>query len=1124
MRFKLTFLLSILVYWAIFNPVVAQWSGKYGNEWISYDKTYIKVNVMEAGLYKLPMSLLPADFVRDISALQMWHRGKEVSIVQVDSKELWFYAELNDGSSDSLFFRPASARMNPYQSFFSDQGVYFITTAKTPKRAVAVEPALMDGIPEEYSLHTEVKSLRNQFSFSTLTASPLIPNSSFYENINTWTGPIIYGDSAVGRSTTNIVSNNTFTLADYKLGTGMSPTLNVMLNGLHHGRHQVQVLVGRTASSSDLKELTTINFSGLGGIKKEGLVLTDDKFLPETGGVISLRSKSGDLYDWFSLTYFTVTYPKKIKLTSGKASYFNFQPSSSKRSRIAIETASDRSMVLDVSDPYEPKLLNGVQSTAKLELMVPRTVGAELRLYATPIDQVKSISSDKVTKVDFSPLFATPSLSASANVVSPDAYDYLVITSDTLKEAAIEYAKYRGSELGGKFRTIVYDSRNIYNQFNYGEPSPAGIKRFVEFMLKSGIRSEHNLLLVGISVTAPDAGGLRLKKDLPNEVPTIGDPGADILLVSGLHGEGENYPAIPVGRISAFNQQQVISYLNKVKEFEADKSDRRWQKKVLHLNGGKSSNEINELSSILRRLSPIVENGEFAGEVKAFVKQTTIETEKVDISKEVNEGVGLISYFGHGSPLITDLDMGKASDASRNYSNPGKYPLMYFNGCGVGNVYSGRSTITLSTDWVLSPNVGAIATIANSYNSYVSPTTKHLNHLYQVLFEQSGSNLTIGKIVQNVAFRVLKSSPDSYDITNIHQSNLQGDPAIRLFNFSYPDYSLSHDKPLIITSESPAKTIGTSAKVRLGVIINNYGRLVKDQRVPLNIEYFFKNGLSESRLEYFISSSSIDTVFFDIPDGRSVARVRGTIDSENKIVELNKSNNSAELNIDWDAANRLQIYPEVVVKDVVAPTLIVNLNGRSIKNEEVLLPNPVLTVSLNDDRSLAPDLTTLEVYVKPCWSDGCDYQRADIGIDDLKLSTDGNVALTYPFEGLNAGDYEILVTGKDKAGNYNSYNIRFSIRNPDNGVSVIVSPNPASEFVQFETDIKDTEMVESITYSIFNLAGVLVNNATKRIFYNGRSSWYWERKGMPFGTYVYQIDILRKGGDLSKFRGKFILR
>ena len=144
-----------------------------------------------------------------------------------------------------------------------------------------------------------------------------------------------------------------------------------------------------------------------------------------------------------------------------------------------------------------------------------------------------------------------------------------------------------GARQVGAYKTLTVKIKDVYNQFNYGEPSPVAIRHFVDYMVKNSAREKHNLLLMGPSTTFPSH--MKLNRELPEEVPTIGYPGSDVLLVEGLTPASSDVPSIPVGRISATTTTQVDNYLSKVVYFEANKNTFDWKKKVLHLNGGKVS-------------------------------------------------------------------------------------------------------------------------------------------------------------------------------------------------------------------------------------------------------------------------------------------------------------------------------------------------------------------------------------------------------------------------------------------------------------------------------------------------------------------------------------------------------
>ena len=116
-------------------------------------------------------------------------------------------------------------------------------------------------------------------------------------------------------------------------------------------------------------------------------------------------------------------------------------------------------------------------------------------------------------------------------------------------------------------------------------------------MTKSGVRTKHNLVLIGNNDSASAKGdaGRRL---------TFGDPGSDVLLVTGLNGFNQDVPAIPVGRIPAlFYDYQITDYLEKVKTYESETSGLSWRKKVLHIAGGKTVDEQNDFVAILDDVS-----------------------------------------------------------------------------------------------------------------------------------------------------------------------------------------------------------------------------------------------------------------------------------------------------------------------------------------------------------------------------------------------------------------------------------------------------------------------------------------------------------------------------------------
>ena len=109
----------------------------YGNEWIDYDKEYIKIIVLQDGIYKLDyQSLLDSGFPANFSGsqLKLENNGGEQAVF-TSSEATWtegdyllFYGEHNDGEIDKFNYKDwTSEQLNPKYSMYSEERVYFLS-------------------------------------------------------------------------------------------------------------------------------------------------------------------------------------------------------------------------------------------------------------------------------------------------------------------------------------------------------------------------------------------------------------------------------------------------------------------------------------------------------------------------------------------------------------------------------------------------------------------------------------------------------------------------------------------------------------------------------------------------------------------------------------------------------------------------------------------------------------------------------------------------------------------------------------------------------------------------------------------------------------------------------------
>ena len=102
-----------------------------GNEWIDYNKTYLKIKLSEDGLYSLSgAELANYESFRDIkgSDLQLWHMGKQVPLYvlqegpMADTDLIYFYGVKNRGELDKYLFAFTDEKpLNPYYSLLTGE-------------------------------------------------------------------------------------------------------------------------------------------------------------------------------------------------------------------------------------------------------------------------------------------------------------------------------------------------------------------------------------------------------------------------------------------------------------------------------------------------------------------------------------------------------------------------------------------------------------------------------------------------------------------------------------------------------------------------------------------------------------------------------------------------------------------------------------------------------------------------------------------------------------------------------------------------------------------------------------------------------------------------------------------
>ncbi len=890
MRRLRTFLLFVFFPLACF--------AQYSNSWVTHNQQYYKISVATTGIYRLTYDQLqqagvPVNSI-DPRLIQIFRRGQEQAIyfkhnqLPADNKfdngeYLEFYGEKNDGEMDSKLYQPASAQPHKYYNLYSDTAAYFLTVNPLPvqgKRMEMFDEVNSSNIAKE-TFHTSEQLRVYAQEYSPGEIRDTYVTQSFFDSGEGWTGSTIctinggcieQRDYAIDQLTNPIASQP-------------PPQLEIQLTGRDFLQHQVEIYAG--PSVAELELISTKNFNNY-----ETPVYTEGLQWSHIGsdGRVIIRVKAlgvGGIRDRLSVAYIKVIYAQGFNLNSSTSRYFSLRQSAGNGSRgyIELENAPSTTRVWDITDKNEIVQIGTHTSGSLITAVVPNTTSVR-KLYASSTFMVPQVAQIK------------PVMFREFNA----AAQFIIVTHRSLKQPAVGYAdpikafaEYRASEQGGGYDTLSVTVDQLYDQFNYGETSPVGIYEFMRYMIGTGNPQYLFLIGKGRDVSAAMYRRTLSSTESRDLVPPAGSPGSDIPFTAGMSGD-PYVPAVATGRLTANTPQQVADYLNKVKETEAAPYNDLSRKSLLHLSGGKEVAQLILFREYMDGFADIAQGNYLGGTVATVGKRGVTDVETINVSDQINAGVNLVTFFGHSAPNVTDIDIGFVDDPKLDYHNQGKYPAFLVNGCNAGEYFNDGESF--GENWTLEANRGARNFIANSSFGFELVLRAYSTYFYQVAFADSVFlSKGIGDVQREVAHRIMNDFGNEKSVftAQIQQMVLLGDPSLRLFAPTKPDYATSD--PLIDVVSFDGKPIhALTDSIQLQVITDNFGRSTNR---PLIVKVV--HTINDAVTEYNVDFPGVlyrDTLKFTIVRGAGNFygnnKIEVFLDPDNDIEELVETNNKGQ--------------------------------------------------------------------------------------------------------------------------------------------------------------------------------------------------------------------------------------
>lgn len=845
---------------------------QYGNEWIQYDQEYYRIPVAREGLYRIAFQdLQTAGFpaASDPALLRLFHRGAEQAILVHGDADgvfgpgdyLEFYGMGNDGSLDSTLYETPGHQPHKLYNLYSDTTSYFLTLGSQPGKRISTFSATPSGAAAETHHLSERLLILSQNYFAGADYGSI--RKTLFDAGEGWTGIQILHNQEVSYSLEGI---------DKTAAAFGTPQLEILLTGRGPMSHNV-------ALSTPARALATVDFQGYSSYRyAAGIEWTDI----DSNGKLSLKVRVTGLAgpDRVSVAFIRLTYPRQNDLAGISAKVFFLPETFSGPALLKFDNPPPGVRFLDVTDPASVVLLP-VETTDDAHVMAPAGDGKRKILATT-----ETLSSGAIKPVTF-------------REIRPALHNYVIITHPALRKPAagytdpvIAYAEYRALPQGGGFDTLVVNIDQLYDQFNYGESSPRAIFQFLRFL--ASVKVPDYLFLIGKGLDVNynyrrNPTAFTAYRDL---VPSAGYPASDMAYTAGLSGI-PNVAGVATGRLTANEPSEVAAYLNKVMEREALPFDQLWRKKILHLSGGIEESEPALFRDLMRGFQRIAEDHYLGGEVQAVAKQSA-DVKLVNIAEEVNAGLGLVTFFGHSAPNTLDFDIGWVSDPIMGYDNTGRYPLLLMNGCDAGSFFL-NATI-FGENWVKTPEKGAVGFIAHSSYGLVSGLQRYTSLFYEVAFADSVFiRQPVGRVQQEVARRYLSRHGISpLTLTQSQQMVLLGDPAVKIFGASKPDYAVGQDH-IVITSFNGEPLTAQADSFRIHIPVHNFGIASEDHiRVAVTRQYNETTILYDSVFSGVLFSDTLVMVIRNTDEnGFGVNTFSVRIDPDEQVEELSEENNGA---------------------------------------------------------------------------------------------------------------------------------------------------------------------------------------------------------------------------------------
>lgn len=224
--------------------------------------------------------------------------------------------------------------------------------------------------------------------------------------------------------------------------------------------------------------------------------------------------------------------------------------------------------------------------------------------------------------------------------------------------------------------------------------------------------------------------------------------------------------------------------------------------------------------------------------------------------------------------------------------------------------------------------------------------------------------------------------------------------------------------------------------------------------------------------------------------------------------------------------------------DTLNPLLDVTFDGVHILNRDIVSSKPAILIKLKDEAHWMILNDTSLTAVKLRYPDGNIRQFYFNGNDTLKFipvgqapSTDNTATINFNPALLQDGEYELIVSAKDRSDNAAGrvdYRVAFQVINKPMISNMLNYPNPFTTSTAFVFTLTGSEVPQNIRIQVLTITGKIVREITKDELgplHIGRNITEFKWDGtdqygqkLANGIYLYRVITNMNGRSLDKYR------